>query len=235
MLKKRNAPLALLFAALVTVMCRCDATPDINREFEQTQGDPVYCRAQDYMFEYGDFSGWETKCSLKCPDGSVQFIMITGPKVPSIIKTEDYCGTASALPIPTATVAPTATEPGPEPATSAPLLSGDVTACSMKDGFINFKLVDADPGFSGSDVYLTINGTQVSCTVAGDNKDVLSCALPPGVTFPAQIHAAVGDASTDDFVHNGEGCTTQNGAPGGGGGEGAPGQPPTPCLGDNCT
>jgi hypothetical protein len=215
---KKHPGLILVFTALVTVMCRCDATPDINRAFDQTQGGPAYCIASDFFAEDGFVTGWDTTCTVKCLDGTTRLVSFRGAKVPDIIKTEDHCGTAATLPTTTrtATAVPTATIE----ALSAPLLTGDVTACSLKDGFINFKLVDDDPGFNGSEVLLSINGTQVSCTVAGTNKDVLSCALPPGVTFPAQIHAAVGDASTDDFSYDGGGCATPSDPSGGGGGGG---------------
>ena len=70
------------------------------------------------------------------------------------------------------------------------------------------------------------DGLQSLKGIAGSDRDLLSCPLPPGVIFPAQIQVAVGDASTDDFEYNGEGCTTPGGSSGGG--EGSPGEAATP-------
>lgn len=146
------------------------------------------------------------------------------------------CNASSApTPTPTRTALPTATTTATPPpaAASAPLLTGQVSACSLKDGFINFGLIDKDSSYSGGDVYLTINGVQVTCTRAGNNNSLLSCPLPVGVTFPAQIHAAIGDASTDDFTYDGAGCVTQTGPTTGDGSTGGA-VPPEPCLGDIC-
>jgi hypothetical protein len=128
--------------------------------------------------------------------------------------------TASPAPAATATFTPMPT------ATPAALLSGEVSACSTKDGFINFKLAVISPLVNESDVVLTINGAQVSCTFAGSDNSLLSCPLPAGVAFPAQIHVNIGTAPVNDFTYDGGGCVTQTGS---GGGEGAV---PTPKLGD---
>jgi hypothetical protein len=140
----------------------------------------------------------------------------------------DCSPAAAATSTPTPAPAPTATfTPMPTPTPSA-LLSGEVSACSTKDGFINFKLATVSPLVNESDVILTINGAQVSCTFAGSDNSLLSCPLPAGVVFPAQIQVSIGTAPVNDFTYDGGGCVTQTGS-GGGGGEGAV---PTPKLGD---
>jgi hypothetical protein len=131
--------------------------------------------------------------------------------------------TGASASTPTATVVPTATATStaiPAPA-AAPLLSGNVTACDRKAGFINFELAAISPLVSESDVVLTINGTQVPCLFAGSDNSLLSCPLPASVTFPAQIHVTVAGASTDDFSYDGSGCATPS-QPGGGGGSSEP-------------
>src|SRR5689334_2335573 len=110
MIKKRNIILFLLFAALVTVMCRCEATEDVHRQFDQTQGDPVDCVMVDYMFEFGDFSGWELTCSMPCPNGDRKLFSWHGPKVPDKFNTDEYCAVpAAGQTLPTITPLPSAT------------------------------------------------------------------------------------------------------------------------------
>jgi len=207
----RHRPhLALLLAALVTIMCR-RATGN-TFEVPQAGGDTVSCVEYYDLTEFGGQT--VNTCTFICPSGHVEQVDIWGD-LPAEIDVLPYCDEADQdRPNPSTgggerTATPTGTPTGPAPldeSHSSPLLTGQVTACNVKDGFINFKLVDADPGFNGSDVYLEINGTQVNCVVAGDERDILSCALPPGLTFPAQVHAAIGDASTDDFEYNGDDC-----------------------------
>jgi hypothetical protein len=137
--------------------------------------------------------------------------------------------TAAATSTPTASPQPIATFTPMPTATPAALLSGEVSACSTKDGFINFKLATVSPLVNESDVILTINGTQVSCTFAGSDNSLLSCPLPAGLAFPAQIVVNIGTSPVNDFVYDGGGCVTQTGSGGGGGGGDVV---PTPKLGD---
>lgn len=133
---------------------------------------------------------------------------------------------------PTSTPQPTATSTPVPTATPSALLTGDVTACSLNDGFINFKLVTISPLVNESDVNLTINGTQVSCSFAGSDNSLLSCPLPAGVAFPAQIQVAIGNTTTDNFNYDGSGCTSVP-VPDPSDDEGNEDNPaPTPCLGD---
>jgi hypothetical protein len=217
---KKHPGLILVFTALVTVMCRCDATEDVHREFDQTHGDPVNCVMVDYMFEYGDFSGWELSCSMPCPNGDRVLFTWHGPKVPDEFNTEEYCAVPqpgqtlpTITPRPTSTPLPTATQ-----APAIPMLTGDVTACSLKDGYINLRMVDRT--VSGA-ISVQINGVTTPCTVAGTNGQVLSCALPAGAAFPITIMAAENAVPSDFFEYDGSGCAVPNDAPGGGGGDAA--------------
>jgi hypothetical protein len=107
------------------------------------------------------------------------------------------------------------------------MLTGEITACNLKDGYINLKL--ADRSINGV-IWIAINGKTTTCTVAGTDKDLLSCALPPGITFPITISAAEDFVPTDFFGYDGSGCVVQTGPSGGGSG----GEVATPCdgLGD---
>lgn len=236
---KKRPYLVLVLTAILTVVCQCSMT---DREVK-IAGHP--CRfTGSFNTDNSDYDGNFT-CTN--PDGSNLTCPNTGKPAPyrTIITRDggfqvvhddhfwDALGcNGKSTPTPTATPLPTSTTtatPFAAPAAaSAPLLTGEVSACSLKDGFINFTLVDDDASFKGSDVYLTINGAQVNCTLAGNNNSLLSCPLPVGVTFPAQIHAAIGDTSTDDFTYDGAGCITQTGPADGGTG------PTAPCLGDVC-
>jgi hypothetical protein len=116
----------------------------------------------------------------------------------------------------TPAAAPTATStPMPTP-TPAALLSGEVSACSTKDGFINFKLAAISPLVNESDIVLTINGAQVPCSFAGSDNSLLSCPLPAGVAFPVQIHVTQGNTAVNDFSYDGGGCVAASGPSGGG-------------------
>jgi hypothetical protein len=143
------------------------------------------------------------------------------------------CGAAQATSTPTASPIPTATSTALPTATPAALLSGEVSACSTKDGFINFKLATISPLVNENDLVLTINGTPVKCTFAGNDNSLLSCPLPAGVAFPAQILVAQGSTTVNNFSYDGAGCS--NAAPSGSGDGGSEGSPSEPCLGDVCT
>ncbi len=237
---KKRPYLVLVLTAVLTVVCQCSMT---NREVKLAGHACTFTGTYDT-----DTSNYDGTFTCKNGDGSNLTCPYTGQPVTNSkiylhnessakISDEQFWERLGCSPIgeagPTATPLPAATAtatPFAAPAAaSTPLLSGEVSACSLKDGFINFKLVDDDPSFKGSDVYLTINETQVNCTLAGNNNSLLSCALPPGVTFPAQIHAAIGDASTDDFTYDGGGCITQTGPA-----QGGEGGVPTSCGVGDC-
>jgi hypothetical protein len=146
------------------------------------------------------------------------------------------CGAPQTASTPTASPVPSATSTPMPTATPAALLSGEVSACSTKDGFINFKLATISPLVNENDIALTINGTQVRCSFAGSDNSLLSCPLPAGVAFPAQIQVAQGNTTVNNFSYDGAGCS--NAGPSGSGdegdGAGNEASPSQPCLGDGC-
>jgi len=223
---KKYPRLVLLLTAIVTVMCRCSLPNYTDITVKQTQGEPARCFYEDYWWENGALFGYETTCNINCPNGKIKQVTFPGPSIPELIITEDYCTTpATAQPSPTATSTPAATVTAP--AASAPLLTGDVTACSVKDGYLNFKMVDRS--VQGS-IHVEINGKTVTCSVVGTNGRVLSCALPAGVTFPIMIMAAEDLVATDSFSYDGQGCGVEapkQDSDSGGGGT-CVGDPPCP-------
>ena len=247
---KKYSPLILVFALLLTgcvtkLKDKSFSWVDHSCTFTGDYDAPGFLDMASYPPEYnGTFrctnpDGSNFTCpGTNQPAGRVEFTArVTYPR--DITEANFWsnmgCGSASkATPTPTPTAVPTATatEIAPAPAASAPLLTGEVTACSVRDGFINFKLVKDAPAISGNDVLVMMNGTQVTCTVVGTKKDLLSCALPVGVTFPAKITVALGDAMTNQFTYDGAGCSnvppkngggsdggTSPSAPSGGGGD----------------
>ncbi len=236
MIKKRNiTTIFLMLAALFTVVCTCNVG----------MFGPVPYKLVDHQCRYsGDvYSDSSTKFdgtfTCRNPDGTLLTCPYTGQQVasadirvrpydPPILTDEQFWARFGCVDTgesaPTATVVPTATATSTAIPTLAatPLLSGDVTACDRKAGFINFELAAISPLVSESDVVLTINGRQVPCQFAGNDNSLLSCPLPADVTFPAQIHVAVAGSNTDDFSYDGSGCAVPGGPSGGGGGEGNP-------------
>lgn len=161
--------------------------------------------------------------NLTCPDGSPpakRNEFSAKLEFPRDFSDENFwklmgCGAAPAVTsTPTPSPVPTATSTPMPTATLPPLLSGEVSACNKKDGFINFKLATISPLVNESDILLTINGTQVSCTFAGSDNSLLSCPLPAGSTFPAQIHVSQGNVTVNDFTYDGGGCVVPAGPSG---------------------
>ncbi|MBL8101710.1 MAG: hypothetical protein JNM02_04200 [Anaerolineales bacterium] len=168
-------------------------------------------------------------CTLTCPDNSqVKFDLYSQPpfSIPVDEKTaflSQYCSAEAmvkAEPSPTATAAPTDTlTPAPEGAQEQPiivqppnllirqpLLSGDVTACYTTEGFINFTLFQPVLDINGKDVALSINGTQVKCSIPANNPSLYSCSLPAGTKFPAKIIVTVDGNEVNNFSFDGATC-----------------------------
>lgn len=169
-------------------------------------------------------------CSLTCPDNSqVKFDLYS--QLPFSMPVEEktaflsqYCSAeamVAAEPSPTATAVPTDTPtPAPEGAQEQPiivqppnllilqpLLSGVVTACYTTEGFINFTLFQPLLDIKGKDVALSINGTQVNCSIPANNPSLYSCSLPPGTKFPAKIIVTVDGNEVNNFSFDGATCT----------------------------
>ena len=216
-MKKYHPHLAFLLTAFLVVGCSQQA-PEDTLAMSYTDGSSVTCTA------YGDrkdlnnqliVSGYN--CPLACPDGStVSFDMAhdglpSGQKFSKEELQAKYCtaGAAATL-IVSITPAPTPTEtpsgPAPAPAVAAPLLTGQVTTCDLYSRYINFRLAEGAPVVSGDEVVLTMGGTPLKCTVPPSNKTILSCLLPAGIDFPAQVSIAIGGSVADQFSYNGEEC-----------------------------
>lgn len=153
---------------------------------------PVNGRQQEVTFDHlravGDDDIFQEACGPDVP-------LPTDP--PQAVDTDTPTATAP----PQDTSTPTAT------ATPQPYLSGEVSACDLGDGFINFALdptitVNASTAFD-----VTLGGQAVQCTVPASNTKVLSCSLPRSQTFPIEINLHVNGSLTDTFTYDGANCT----------------------------
>ncbi len=219
-MKKRFTPLVFIFTAIITVMCQCQMT---NRDVKLAGHDCKYTGSYDT-----DTSRYDGTFDCKNPDGSMLTCPYTGAAVTNskvflrdqtsvmtdaqfwaylgCVSPSQATPTSTPTPVPTstATAAPAAAESNQ--GVAAPLVTGDVSACNVNDGFINFKLVEGVPPFNSNEVVVVMNGTQVNCTVPSNNTSVLSCGLPAGVTFPLQVSVARGDSVANQFSYNGDAC-----------------------------
>jgi hypothetical protein len=212
-LPRNYAVLIVVCTALITVVCRYGNPFRHSTMYGQT------CFFEGTVNTVGMLKEGRYDCTS--PDGSMMICPYTGKPVKdsslnawehdlttqidtdkNTFWTAYECYPLTATPtqtlIPTRYPTDTPT-PTPPPA----LLTGEVTACSRKDGLLNLKLTS---GNRTGQIWIAINGKTTSCTVAGTNRDVLSCALPPGIIFPITISAADNFVPTDFFEYNGADC-----------------------------
>ena len=168
-------------------------------------------------------------CSYTCPDGET---VVDFDEDPSLSATKGdldrmFCGIVPA----TFTPAPTLVASSPTPAETAtlqasatatatisisptsgssgsPLLTGQVTMCDTGSNLISFRIATPAPDLTGKTLTVVIAGQESSsCTVNATNTSLLTCALPPSVTFPAQVVVSLDGAVVNDFTYEGIGCT----------------------------
>lgn len=221
--------LFFVLTAFATIVCRCSNGPlwASSRGFEiYDREDNLWSQGPKVGYCYdltgsGDL-GWN--CSLTCPDSSeVNFHLPSDADVKwstdSLNASEviEYCSielVATSTPLPTfvSTLTLTATStstltPLPSASTLKPLLAGNVSACDTALGFINFPIAQPQE-LSGKEVHeVFINGNKVRCHVAGSQKQVLSCNLPAGATFPIVVSVSLQDTEVNNFSFDGAICT----------------------------
>jgi len=109
----------------------------------------------------------------------------------------------------TSTVSPTAeasATPEISPTPEAPLLSGDVTMCDTGINLISFRIVGPPPDLTGKTLEVQIAELESTCAVNPTNPSLLTCTIPPGVTFPARVVASLDGVIVNDFTYDGLGC-----------------------------
>jgi len=222
MSRKIKLFLTLAFSALFLTMCRVYAQSEPANSIEG-----LSCRAYTGYFEQGLGTSNGLECYYECPNGTV------GPldfeEDPSLSASKGdldrlYCGIAAPQFTPTdssASMSPTP-ELSPTPAASAtaqasptaeitptplpPVLSGRVTMCDTGINLISFRIVEPPPDLTGKTLTVEIADTETTCTVNPTNLSLLTCTIPPLVTFPASVVARLDGAVVNDFTFDGIGC-----------------------------
>ena len=219
---RKKIKLFVVFLSLLLTMCRRyeEGVPLLTLE-------GLSCRNYTAYFEHGLSSSRGLECYYACPDKTI------GPLDfqidPALNYTEGdmdrlYCG-INPQPTPTAsspTASPTPAEPPtlvmtptveisvtPEITLSAPapLLTGRVTMCDTGINLISFRIIEPPPDLTGKTLTVQIADQDNSCSINPTNPSLMTCTLPPGVTFPAQVVASVDGVVVNDFVYDGLGCT----------------------------
>jgi hypothetical protein len=230
MSRKIRLFLTLGFSALLLTMCR------IYEQSEPvTSTNGLSCQSYtDYRFfewrgeEYGYYIKEEgAECSYICPDGTVRQPAISAKfsassPLYSASKEEldlQFCGVA-VQPTPTeppvtVTTSPTpADSPTPEasatpqlsPTPEQPLLSGQTTMCDLGANLINFRMVEPVPDLTDKTLMVEIADLETTCAVNPTNPSLLTCTIPPLVTFPARVVVRLDGALVNDFSYEGIGC-----------------------------
>ena len=210
--------LYLAFFALLLTMCRTYAQAE-----PFTSIDGLVCRPYSNAFE--GTRGFE--CTYTCPNGET-----VGPRDfetdPSFSATKGdldrlFCGVAA----PTSTRAPTLAASSPTLAdtrtieasattaltatpaispTGSPLFTGRVTMCDTGGNLISFRLVDSPPDLICATMTVEIAGQESSCSINPVNTSLLTCTLPPDLTFPANVLVRLDEVVVNDFTLDGIGC-----------------------------
>lgn len=89
---------------------------------------------------------------------------------------------------------------------SSPVLRGDVTMCDIAANLINFRMVEPVPDLTGKALEVQIANQPSLCAINPVNTALLTCRIPPSVTFPARVVVRLDGAVVNDFTYNGLGC-----------------------------
>ncbi|MGZ9234634.1 MAG: hypothetical protein ACXW4E_03845 [Anaerolineales bacterium] len=88
----------------------------------------------------------------------------------------------------------------------ASLLTGGVTMCDTGGDLISFRIIQPPPDLTGKSLTAQIAEQESSCYVNATNPSIMTCTLPPGVTFPAPIVVSVDGKVASEFTYSGLGC-----------------------------
>lgn len=137
--------------------------------------------------------------------------------LPTELATDAPTDAATEAPTDPPTEAPATAAPPTEPVVPSPtatlvvqnlppLLSGEVTMCDVSADLVNFRMVEPVPELEGRDMEARIAGLPSRCSVNPVNTSLLTCTLPPAVTFPARVLISLDGATVNDFMYDGHGC-----------------------------
>src|SRR6185503_5039189 len=97
-----------------------------------------------------------------------------------------------------------------------PLLTGTVSMCDLGGKLINFRFAQPLQDITGRTLEVQIGIQKSTCYVNPTNRSLLTCRIPIGVSFPADIVVRLDRRVVNEFVYNGLGCaviTTPTPAP----------------------
>ena len=211
-MKKR---LFLAFYALLLTMCRTYGPAEPVSSIEG-----LSCRPFTTYFGQEPSKGVE--CTYTCPNGetigSLEFE--TDPSL-SVTKGDMdrlYCGITPPTFTPAATLvidSPTPVETPTLPASptvaasrtsASPLFTGQVTMCDTGSNLISFRIVTPSPDLTGKTLAVKIADEESSCAVNPTNLSLITCTMPPSITFPISVVVSLDGAVVNDFIYNGIGC-----------------------------
>ena len=218
----------IVFSALLLTMCRFYA-----QDQRVSPIDRLSCQAYTDYFEQGLQVSRGLECFYTCPDATVAgpFDFQTDPSLSLSEGDLDrlYCGIVpqftptepAASESPTPTVSPTSAA-SPTPAVSAtaeasatpqvaptsetPLLTGQVTMCDTGINLISFRIAPPAPDLTGQTLTAQIADLDSVCAVNPTNPSLLTCTIPPAVTFPASVVVSLDGVVVSDFIYDGIGC-----------------------------
>jgi hypothetical protein len=87
-----------------------------------------------------------------------------------------------------------------------PLLRGDVTMCDVAINLINFRMIEPVPDLVMEGLEVQIGDQPTTCSVSPTNTSILTCTIPPNMTFPARVLVRLEGAVVNDFAYDGSGC-----------------------------
>jgi hypothetical protein len=78
--------------------------------------------------------------------------------------------------------------------------------CDVAINLINFRMNKPVPDLVVEGLEVEIGDRPTSCSVNPTNTSLLTCNIPPSVTFPARVLVRLDGAVANDFVYDGLGC-----------------------------
>jgi hypothetical protein len=78
--------------------------------------------------------------------------------------------------------------------------------CDLGANLISFRMLEPVPDLTNRTLIVEINDIESTCTVNPTNPTLLTCTIPPLVTFPASVMVTLDGAVVNDFTYDGIGC-----------------------------
>lgn len=132
---------------------------------------------------------------------------------PTVVASPTLAASPTAAEAPTLAASPVASPTAQLAATAAStaaaqgsLLTGRVTMCDTGGNLISFRIAQPPPDLTGKTLTAQIGGQASACYVNATNPSLMTCTLPPGMVFPAQVVLSVDGTVASEFTYDGLGC-----------------------------